>query len=530
MDRKNRPLVIGAVVAALGLTIGGLSLANAAEPASTSNLCSTQADALACIDGLRDYVSAHPDATVTPTATATTTTVAPTTASPTATADTTLPSNFKATAGDQKIVLTWAKPTGGTPTGYIYGRNGVDSTGYGAYTSEVLAASTTTVTLDKLVNGSAYTVFVQAVYASGNKQVSATATPKAPVVTTTTTTASPVPTTTTPAPTTTTVPPTLTPTTTPGTQPASGLTWSSGVWTDQDPASTNAFVAGPRGGRNVDNVLVYTYRQTQATQNNPTAWKASLPATFNGVSQDFVLALTTWTTDGAYMTAAQAQTIATAVCSVDSVHPIVRLDWEMNLSDGAGGNGAMLTAANYSAWTARFRTVAAALHAAPCGIQVDFNPNYGQDQTAGCNSGTYAWPNNCTRRAFQSLKDVVDIFGIDTYDSYPAVKADNSGWNARLTGNNALAEAKTYAVANGKKFSVPEWGVACNGSGCQWAGNAGGDDPQYIKQMVAFFAANANDMAYETYFNEPASYIVSDMISANPNSRAQYKASLLAQP
>lgn len=524
--RLNRPIVIGSVIAALGLTFGGLVAASAASSAIATP---TQQEALDANTTVRNYIEQHGDVPTTPTPTGTTvapttTTVAPTPTPTTTAADPTLPSDFKATAGDQKIVLTWAKPTGGTPTGYIYGRNGTDSTGYGAYTSDAQPVTTTTVTLDKLVNGTAYTVFVEAVYSTGNKRVSATVTPKAAVT----------PTTTTPAPTTTTQPPvTLTPTTTApaGTKPASGLTWSSGVWTDQDPAQTARFVAGPRGGRNVDNVLVYTWRDNQAAQNNPTAWKAALPATFNGVSQDLVLAVTTWTTDGAYMTATQATAIANSMCSVDGTKPIVRIDWEMNLQDGAGVNGAVLTASNYSAWVARFRVVAAAMQAAPCDIQVDFNPNYGTDQTTGCNSGTYAWPNNCTRRAFQALKDVIDIYGVDTYDSYPPVTASGSGWNARLTGNNALDEARRYAVANGKKFSVPEWGVACTASSaCQWQGNAGGDDPEYVKRMLAYFAQYAGDMAYETWFNEPNPYLLSDLLDNNPNSRAQYRTSLLAQP
>lgn len=516
MNRKNRPLAIGSVVAALGLTIGGLSMASAAEDASSGVISSpTQQEALDANATVRNYIEQH-GTSPTPTPT----TPAPTTTAP---ATSTAPADFKATAGDQKITLTWSQPSSGTPTGYIYGRNGVDSTGYGAYTSPVQPTSTRSVVLDKLVNGQDYTVFVEAVYASGNKRVSAVASPGAPQPTTT---KPPTPTTTTSTPDPT---GTLTPLPT-GTQPVSGLRWNSGVWNDQDPAQTVRFVSGPRGGRGVDNVLVYTSRQNMAAQNNPAAWKAGLPSNFNGVRQDLVLAVTTWTSDGAFMNASQATGIANSMCSVDSVRPIARIDWEMNLQDGAGVNGAVLTASNYSAWVARFRAVAAAMQAAPCDIQVDFNPNYGVDQTSGCNSGTYAWPNNCSRRAFQSLKDVVDIFGIDTYDSYPPVRADGSGWNARLTGANHLEESRKYAIANGKKWSVPEWGVACNGGGCQWQGNAGGDDPEYVKRMLAYFAANAGDMAYETYFNEPNPYIISDIIDNNPNSRAQYRSSLLAQP
>lgn len=514
---------IGAVVLT-GSLVGGVAVAADPEPAGVIST-PTQQEALDANATVRNYIEQHGDVPTTPPPTTAppTTTIPPTTVPPTTIPAETTPANFKATAGDQKIVLMWAKPSGGTPTGYIYGRDGVDSGGYGAYTSPVQSASTFSVTLDKLVNGRAYGVFVEAVYASGNRRVSATVTPSA----TPTTTAPTV------APTSTTLPPTLTPTTTnpsTGIRPASGLTWNSGVWNDQTPARTAAFISGPRGGRNVDNILVYTSRQNMAAQYNPTAWRNGLPSTFNGVTQDLVLAVTTWTADGASMNKAQAEQIAAGMCAVDGTRPIARIDWEMNLQDGAGVNGAVLTAANYNQWVARFRTVATAMQAAPCDIQVDFNPNYGVDQTTGCNSGTYAWPNNCTRRAFQSLKDVIDIFGIDTYDSYPPVGANGAGWSARLNGNNALDESRRYAVANGKKWSVPEWGVACNTSGCQWQGNAGGDSPEYVKRMLAYFAQYAGDMAYETYFNEPNPYINSDLIASNPNARAQYRASLLAQP
>lgn len=503
MKRQKSPLLVGGLVAALGLTVGGLSMASAADQAPGVITNPTKQEALDANATVRNYIESTG---VTPTPTATPTTPAP--------ADS-APADFKATAGDQKIVLTWAKPSSGTPTGYVYGRDGVDSTGYGPWSGPT---SATSATLDKLVNGRAYSVFVEAVYPAGNKRVAATVTPKAPG------TPTPSVTTTSPSPsvTTTTAPPTG--------ERVSGLTFSSGVWNDQNAAQTARFVAGPHGGRAVDNILVYTSRANMAGQNNPSAWRNALPANFNPAKQDLVLAVTTWTGDGAFMNASQAAGIAASMCQVDNTRPIARIDWEMNLQDGAGVNGAVLTASNYRAWVDRFRAVATAMQAAPCDIQIDFNPNYGTDQTNGCNSGTYAWPNNCTRRAFQELKGVVDIFGIDTYDSYPPVRADGSGWNARLTGANHMEESRKYALANGKKWSVPEWGVACNVGGCQWQGNAGGDDPEYMRRMLAYFKQHASDIAYTTYFNEPNPYIDSDLIDGNPNSRAAMRSFMLAQP
>lgn len=346
--------------------------------------------------------------------------------------------------------------------------------------------------------------------------------PDVPLPTETTT--PPAATTTKPPATTTAVPTTIPPTTVPPTtSPASGnpsgLAWSSGVWANEDRTATQRFINEVRGGRAGDNFLVYTWRNTQASQNSAQMYRDHLPANFNPATQDLVLGLTTWTADGAYTTSAQAQALGTSICSVDS-NAIVRLDWEMNLPDGAGANGAVLTASNYTAWVARFRAVSTGLKATCPGIRIDFNPNHGADQTSGCNTSPAS--TQCTRRAFQAVKDLVTFFGIDSYDSWPPVTASGSGWNTHLTQFNGLDESRAYALANGKKWSVPEWGL--------WTGsNGGNDDPEYIRRYIAYFAAHAADMGYETYFNEPASYINSDLINSNPNSRAAYRSSLLAQ-
>lgn len=315
----------------------------------------------------------------------------------------------------------------------------------------------------------------------------------------------------------------------------SGLTWNSGVWSKHDLGMAASFVSGPRGGKLLDNVLVYTSRDNMGVQNRPQDWRGAIPAYMLGSDNkmkaraDLVLGLTSWTSDGAYMTQAQGQSIGSSACTIDET-PIVRLDWEMNLPDGAGYNGAMLTASNYTAWVTRFRSVATGLKTGCPGLRIDFNPNHGADQTSGC--ATWPIQTQCSRRAFQALKDVINIYGVDTYDTWPPVTASGSGWNSRMTGANELQDALNYAKANGKKFSVPEWGVWCrNTSGCAFDSNqsqhTGGDDPEYMRRMVGFFRSNAGDMSYETYFNEDATYINSDLIVSNPNSRAAYRTALV---
>lgn len=478
-----------AIFASAGVVVLAGTVAFASSPNRAAVLTNpTQQEALDGLETARLYIEQHPDAPL-PTTPPATTTAPPTTAPPS-----TDPADFSATAGDQKIVLSWAAPLSGTPIGYIYGRDGVDNTGYGAYTSPVQPVDTTTKTLDKLINGTAYTVFVEAVYPTGNKRVSLVRTPQAAA---------------------TTPPATTSP---PGGRP-SGLAWSSGVWAHEDRVRTQRFITEVRGGLQADNLLVYTWRNSVASQINAQMYRDHLPVSFNPTTQDLVLAVTTWTADGASMTQAQGQQLGVALCSVDST-PIVRLDWEMNLNDGAGNNGAVLTAANYTGWVARFRAVATGIKAGCPATLIDFNPNHGADQTPGCNTSPAS--TQCSRRAFQAVKDLVDIFGIDRYDSWPPVTASGSGWSSHLNGHNQLDESRTYALANGKKWSLPEWGL--------WTGaNGGGDDPNYIQLYIAYLAAHAEDLAYETYFNDPNSYIISDLIDHNPNSRAQYRSSLLSQ-
>lgn len=428
------------------------------------------------------------------------------------------------------IALTWTDPPAGAPANYDYTRDGVDNTGFGAFTSDPLPPTTHTATLDKLVAANAYHVGVDALNAAGTATGSASATVPVCIPAT----ASPTPT---PSATATTTAPTPTPTATGGSGSTrlSRLAWSSGVWADQDPAQAASFTGGPRGGVALDNYLVYASRGSVAAENNPGEWRSGLPSNFNGVTQDLVLGLTTWTGDGAFMTQAQGAQIGTSLCSVDGTAPIVRLDWEMNLQDGAGSNGAELTSANRSAWQTRFIAVANGIHSTCAGARIDFNPNHGGDQTPGCSG---AGASSCTRLAFQAVKQVVAIYSVDTYDSFPPVKADNSGWNNRLTGGNELEDARAYAGTNGKQFGVPEWGLFCSGtSGCAINNgtDGGNDDPNYVHQMVAYFNAHActatvtvGCLAYETYFNETAAYINSDLIGHNPNSRAQYRSDLLA--
>ena len=51
-----------------------------------------------------------------------------------------------------------------------------------------------------------------------------------------------------------------------------------------------------------------------------------------------------------------------------------------------------------------------------------------------------------------------------------------------------------FARDHGKPFAVPEWGLVRSTGG-------GGDNPFYIQKMYETFVENADDLAYEAYYN-----------------------------
>ncbi len=336
-----------------------------------------------------------------------------------------------------------------------------------------------------------------------------TTTPTATSTTAPPTTAPPTPSTTTA----TTAPPTTTPPspTATGVRYASGMPWSSGVWGAHDAAAVAGFASAR--ARPVDNIEFFTSRESWSALLN--TWYLSsgvIPAGFTG---DLVASVPLWPENSTVGTNADTNwaAFARALAAKDS-NAYVRLGWEMNLPSSYW----RVTAANRTAWIAAFNRAVNAMHSVAPALRIVFNPNWGADQT-----------DTDSRSVFQAVKANVDVYGIDIYDSYPP---DTSDANAaqRLNGVRGLQDSLNYATANGKLFAIPEWGVACNVSGCAWQGNAGGDNPRFINDTLDFLAANRGKVAFESYFNEPASYIRSNLYptSTNPQAAAAYRAKLTA--
>jgi hypothetical protein len=311
----------------------------------------------------------------------------------------------------------------------------------------------------------------------------------------------------------------------PATGRVSGLPWNSGVGAQpQTTARANEF-ATYRNAK-VDNVVLFPPRDNWSTLSDPAWITAGLPTGFDPAKQDLVMTIPLWpgsNSVGNTGTQAQWQNLANVIKARDS-NAFIRLGWEMNLpssywmiGDGTKNdyNGNLIPN-NKVQWQASFIQAAQWIKAAAPSLRIVWNPNFGGDQTC----------TNCARPVFQAVKNLVDVYGVDSYDAWNP-DLGSSGTTEHLA---RLTDTRDYAAANGKKWAVPEWGLGCNTSGCQWAGHAGGDNPQYVHDYLTFFRNNASNLAFESYFDEPASYIRSALSTTpiGPNAPAKYKADIAA--
>lgn len=303
---------------------------------------------------------------------------------------------------------------------------------------------------------------------------------------------------------------------TPASPRASGLPWSSGVNPqDQNTARADEF-ASFRGAA-VDNVTLFPERNNWTTLSNRDAIIGGLPTGFSPARDDLIMAIPLFPGDhSVYDTGTEAEwkNLATTIAGVDS-DAYVRLGWEMNIENLWG----YVTDDTEQAWQDSFIEAARWIKEAAPGLRIVWNPNKSWDQTCS----------DCSRRIFQAAKDWIDVYAIDSYDSWPADTTAEAR-EEHLNGDWMLNKSLAYATANGKKFAVAEWGVACDESTCQWAGHAGGDNPQYIHDYLKFFADHAGDLAFESYFDEPKAYIRSALSRdpIGPNAPAAYQADIQA--
>jgi Glycosyl hydrolase family 26 len=158
---------------------------------------------------------------------------------------------------------------------------------------------------------------------------------------------------------------------------------------------------------------------------------------------------------------------------------IIRLGWEFN------GKWERWAATDPTAWAQCWRRAVTSAWSTAPRLRWDWDVNRGPSSALA--DPARAYPGN----------HYVSMIGVDSYDWWPAVSSPG-GWHQQLDGTQGLNYWLAFAKAHGKKLSVPEWGSI------RYGRSSGGDDPRYIRDMRAFFAANARYLAFETIFQGPA--------------------------
>jgi hypothetical protein len=283
----------------------------------------------------------------------------------------------------------------------------------------------------------------------------------------------------------------------------SGLPWASGAYMPANTPQAAAAFATWRG-RPLDVVTAWGNRASWQDIENPAFLYqrfrgspytmafgvAMLPEQVSGVSLQACA-------DGAYN--AYWRQFGSVISSYGLGNSIIRLGWEFN------GNWYAWQATNPATWAACWRQIVTSARATAPGLLWDWNVNRGK--SAGLADPTQAYPGDA----------YVNIIGVDSYDMWPAATAPN-GWQTQLNGLQGLNYWLSFAVTHGKKLAVSEWGNVTTGS------SAGGDSAQYVQDMRGFFAANADNLAYESTFQGSTvggSYSAATTV---PNAAAAYQA------
>ena len=190
---------------------------------------------------------------------------------------------------------------------------------------------------------------------------------------------------------------------------------------------------------------------------------------------------------------------------------VVRVGWEAN--------------GPWFAWGVQARDAALFQAAARRVMQVmsDRTPTLVMSFEVACSTPLYGATDRLA--ALEDLypgDDVTDVIGCDHYDNYDWKATSREAWALALRAPDApgLQDVVDFAREHGKRFAVSEWGLDRTSHG-------GLDNPLFIQLMHEFFTANADVLAYEAYFDEPAPYIGSSLWgdsgpSLNPRAAAEY--------
>ncbi|WP_232295201.1 glycoside hydrolase family 26 protein [Parafrankia sp. EUN1f] len=181
---------------------------------------------------------------------------------------------------------------------------------------------------------------------------------------------------------------------------------------------------------------------------------------------------------------------------------IVRLGWEYN------GNWFWWHPRNTETWKTCFQRAVTAIRSTAPGVLIDFNVSAHRDRMTNGDDVWAAYPGD----------GYVDIVSSDVYDSYPPSTTAEL-FDEQCNVPSGTCTVINFARAHGKKFAVPEWGLA------RADRHGGGDNPLFIEKMHDLFDQNRDILAYEAYFNTSESNNVRSSLlnpQLHPNSAQRY--------
>ncbi|WP_239310944.1 MULTISPECIES: glycoside hydrolase family 26 protein [unclassified Frankia] len=286
----------------------------------------------------------------------------------------------------------------------------------------------------------------------------------------------------------------------------SGLPWLSGVHLANELAPYLAF--GAWRDRPVDVALVFTSRDRGWGPISEPDWPVDDFAAFPG---KLVISQPTFP-EGQGSNAACARgaydehwrRFGSFLTRKNRADSIVRIGWEFN-----GMYMYWHADADARNFTECFRRIAVAIRSANPKVRIDWTFNAHSSPVPASGNPWDAYPGDA----------YVDVVGIDAYDHYPPAR-DEAAWQRQCDSVNGLCDLIRFARAHGRKVGVGEWGVTSCG------GDAGGDNPFYVRKMYDSFMTNADVIGYESYFHDSSPDNVCSTImygGRNARSAAEYK-------
>ena len=267
----------------------------------------------------------------------------------------------------------------------------------------------------------------------------------------------------------------------------SAITWRSGVFAGYGPAGDVAF--GTWRGVSVTSATDFLPSDNWAQIENP-AWAIAQWGPVPGVWPDFSLA--PWPASGGSLSEAASggydahfAALARNLVAGGLGAAGIRLGWEFN---GSWYRWSVRSASDAALFAQAWRRIATAMRSVP---GAHFRFDWTLTAGTGAVDPALAYPGDA----------YVDDIGMDVYDWNATGSSESSTqrWNELVNQGYGLAWQARFAATHHKPLAFPEWAVV---SYSLQPSAAGGDDPQFVQNMVAWFRAHT--VAFENYFDADA--------------------------